>query len=147
MLRHVTKKRNKKSVPANPAVPTEVPGSDGNLVAVSAVRSEVRTGPLPPPRDFAEYEQILPGAAERILSMAEARQRHAEARQRHGEACDNRCLSLYSKAQWFSVGIYLATLAAATYAFIQNQTWVAIAIITASPLMRIIVGLLGRKKR
>lgn len=30
-------------------------------------------GPLPIPRHFAEYEEILPGSAERILQMAEKR--------------------------------------------------------------------------
>lgn len=34
------------------------------------MRSEYR-GPLPAPRDFREYEQAYPGAADRILTMAE----------------------------------------------------------------------------
>ena len=32
------------------------------------------TGPLPKPEDFAEYEQVMPGAANRILAMAEKEQ-------------------------------------------------------------------------
>ena len=35
-----------------------------------------RSGPLPSPEDFERYEKILPGAAERILSMAEHQQQH-----------------------------------------------------------------------
>lgn len=31
-------------------------------------------GPLPHPQDFAGFEEVLPGAADRILSMAEKRQ-------------------------------------------------------------------------
>ncbi len=31
-------------------------------------------GPLPPPGDFAKYDQVIPGAANRILSMAEKEQ-------------------------------------------------------------------------
>jgi len=34
-------------------------------------------GPLPPPEDFKAYEAALPGACDRILSMAEAQQKHA----------------------------------------------------------------------
>ncbi|PIQ30327.1 MAG: hypothetical protein COS35_13425 [Zetaproteobacteria bacterium CG02_land_8_20_14_3_00_50_9] len=36
----------------------------------------MHSGPLPAPEDFAKYENILPGAAERILSMAENEARH-----------------------------------------------------------------------
>lgn len=38
------------------------------------------SGPLPLPQHYAQYEEILPGAADRILSMAEKEQSH-----RHGE--------------------------------------------------------------
>lgn len=31
-------------------------------------------GPLPPPEDFAKYEQVMPGTADRILAMAEKEQ-------------------------------------------------------------------------
>lgn len=34
------------------------------------------SGPLPPPKLLEEYNMILPGAAERILSMAEAEAKH-----------------------------------------------------------------------
>ena len=37
--------------------------------------SKTFTGPLPPPEDFEKYNQILPGAADRILAMAENEQR------------------------------------------------------------------------
>ena len=36
-------------------------------------------GPLPKPSDFAQYETILPGAAERIISMAERQAVHRQA--------------------------------------------------------------------
>lgn len=29
------------------------------------------SGPLPKPEDLAKYEQVIPGAAERIIKMAE----------------------------------------------------------------------------
>lgn len=34
------------------------------------------SGPLPPPAHFEKYDGILPGAAERILAMAENEQKH-----------------------------------------------------------------------
>ena len=38
------------------------------------IRNEAFVGPLPPPVAFTAYEQALPGAADRILKMAEAEQ-------------------------------------------------------------------------
>lgn len=38
-------------------------------------------GPLPPAAEFALYEKTMPGAADRILTMAEAEQKHRHAMQ------------------------------------------------------------------
>ena len=34
------------------------------------------SGPLPPPESLAQYDKIVPGAAERIISMAEKEMEH-----------------------------------------------------------------------
>ncbi|MBR5892581.1 MAG: DUF2335 domain-containing protein [Bacteroidaceae bacterium] len=44
--------------------------------ALMIIRSETYSGPIPPPKALAEYEQIQPGAADRILKMAEKQQDH-----------------------------------------------------------------------
>lgn len=51
---------------------------DGKLQGFLQVMagSITRSGPLPPPGEVAEYEKILPGSADRILTMAETEQRH-----------------------------------------------------------------------
>jgi uncharacterized membrane protein len=36
------------------------------------------SGPLPPPAALEKYDQVLPGSAERILSMAESQHRHRQ---------------------------------------------------------------------
>src|ERR1700685_4362438 len=36
------------------------------------------SGPLPPPETLEKYNQVLPGAAERILAMAEQQSRHRQ---------------------------------------------------------------------
>jgi len=47
------------------------------------VRQEQTTvaysGPIPHPNDLARYEEILPGAAERIMKMAELQAEHRRA--------------------------------------------------------------------
>ena len=56
------------------------PESLREIRQVSISRS--RSAPIPPPGDFERYEAILPGAADRILTMAEKAQgrRHDRAR-------------------------------------------------------------------
>jgi uncharacterized membrane protein len=44
--------------------------------AVIEQRAEFHSGPLPPPQVIEGYEKILPGAADRIITMAELEQRH-----------------------------------------------------------------------
>lgn len=43
---------------------------------VNVVQSEQYSGPVPHPRHFREYEDILPGSANRLLTMTEAQQKH-----------------------------------------------------------------------
>jgi len=49
----------------------------GQTVAYSQTHfTEISTGPLPPPSMLAEYDRIIPGAAERILNLAEQQTKH-----------------------------------------------------------------------
>jgi len=41
-------------------------------------RAESFSGPLPPPVVLKQYDEIVPGAAERILSMAESQSQHRQ---------------------------------------------------------------------
>jgi uncharacterized membrane protein len=40
--------------------------------------AEFRSGPLPTPEDYARYEVVLPGAAERILKLVEIQSAHRQ---------------------------------------------------------------------
>ena len=51
------------------------------LVSLS-VESRSYRGPLPRPEDLAEYEKTVPGAAERIIAMAERQAEHRQALER-----------------------------------------------------------------
>lgn len=59
------------------------------------------SGPLPKPEDLAKYEQVIPGAAERIIKMAEREMQH-----RHEYETRS------------SKGIVLTTILAIVFAFI-----------------------------
>lgn len=52
---------------------------NGETNQVVEIRRGLFSGPLPPPQVLQGYEDTLPGAAERILHMAEQEQKH-----RHG---------------------------------------------------------------
>ena len=41
------------------------------------------SGPLPPPEALERYNQILPGAAERIIAMAESQHSHRQELEKH----------------------------------------------------------------
>src|SRR5437899_3174380 len=45
---------------------------------VARVQGAVFQGPLPPPEILAKYNEALPGAAERIIAMAEKNQDHRQ---------------------------------------------------------------------
>lgn len=48
------------------------------VVVEAQMSSELFAGPLPHPKIFWQYEQILPGAADRILKMAERQSVHRQ---------------------------------------------------------------------
>lgn len=54
----------------------EVPPDKAPGIKAAMIESSLFHGPLPPPSLFNEYEKVLPGAADRILTMAEREQEH-----------------------------------------------------------------------
>src|SRR6266487_6387560 len=44
----------------------------------SVHRESIFLGPLPPPEALAKYEEVLPGAADRIITMAEKQVGHRQ---------------------------------------------------------------------
>ena len=59
---------------SSPAASPQVGAELGSLVGVSI--SGTYSGPIPPPQLLHEFDQVIPGAAERILRMAEKQQDH-----------------------------------------------------------------------
>jgi len=45
------------------------------VVQIGQTTVALTTGPIPPPEQLRAYEQIVPGAANRILTMAEQEQK------------------------------------------------------------------------
>lgn len=49
-----------------------------NPSIVQSLQIEQRQGPLPKPSDLHEYDVVVPGAAERIIKMAEEQAKHRQ---------------------------------------------------------------------
>lgn len=96
------------------------------------------SGPLPACDDFARYEQVLPGAADRIMAMAE------EGLRQNGERIKNETIEKKAEShalQVVSSSHFVAVLGGffiITMGLVYNVNWVAIsgvlmALMTASP--------------
>lgn len=57
-------------------VPKDKKKEATELVGIVQARIMSYEGPIPPPEQFGQYENILPGSADRILTMAENEQKH-----------------------------------------------------------------------
>ena len=71
---------------AVPAVPRT--GESELPPATLLARATALSGPLPPPEMLDQYEQILPGAAERLFTMVERQEEHRQALEREESEAD-----------------------------------------------------------
>jgi uncharacterized membrane protein len=62
--------------PSDPPVVQETGGSSVEVLREVRVRSTSWSGPLPAPADLQLFEEIVPGAADRILTLTEKQSEH-----------------------------------------------------------------------
>ena len=84
------------------------------------------SGPLPPPTLLAEYNDAVPGGAERILSMAERQTSHRMEMEVRTAKYDHR---LAHAGQWIGLTVVLAVLVLAGYMVYLGATTAAVAVI------------------
>jgi uncharacterized membrane protein len=85
------------------------------------------SGPLPPPSCLREYDIIIAGAADRIISMAEAEQKHRHSWER--SALNNTTIGL-----WFGFLIALGLVGGGVYSVYVGQPYVAGGFLTAGAI-------------
>lgn len=86
------------------------------------LQTQEYSGPLPVPEHFARYEKVLPGAAERILRMAEMEQ------QKRNDLVekDNAQVHIeYKRGQWIGLFVVLAALGVVAFGLFHDQGWPA----------------------
>lgn len=111
-------------------------------------------GPLPAPEDLQRYNELLPGAAERIIKMAEAEQQHRHEQERRAIASElavrevlqttekTRIDGVFSsdkRGQYLGAAVSLLAIAGAIYTA-QSVPYVAIALI-GLPILGIVKAL------
>lgn len=110
-----------------------------------AVRQSVGfSGPLPPPEILERYEKILPGAAERIISMAEKQSEHRKQLESIviGTDTANSRMGL-----WFGLIIGLAGLAVSALVAIWGKEWAGTIIGSATLVSLVGTFIYGSQQR
>lgn len=85
---------------------------------IGMVLTKTYRGPLPAPEDLAHYEQICPGAADRIINMAEANMSHRHSMEKTLLKSD---YGLRSRGQWFALVALFAMLSVIAFTFWLGQ--------------------------
>lgn len=100
-----------------------------------------RSGPLPVASELAEYEQISPGAADKIINMALKEQSH-----RHGmeQISIDHYVKQSTTGQWLGFGIAMSSIIAAGLMGYIGQTALAIVLVGGS--LATLVGLFVRNQ-
>jgi uncharacterized membrane protein len=80
-------------------------------------RTVARSGPLPAPEELAAYNQVFPGAAERIIKMAEAQSEHRMGVEKHVIHSHQ---DQVKRGQYFGLFSVAIVVACATYAAISG---------------------------
>lgn len=98
-----------------------------NQQAKSVVAMQQWSGPLPHPSALAQFDQVVPGVAERIVSMVEQEQAHRFAH-------DTQALTAETKdtrrRNWLGALISLASIAASVFtAYIDAHWSVSVALV------------------
>ena len=130
--------------------PADVEAGNDTNASVHIAASQTFSGPLPPPSAFREYEEILPGAAERILALAEqnarARREQSAEQMRLAQAALDVDNAQSNRGTLFGFFLSLGLLVVALVLALEGATWPAVAA-AVSQLAPIFAVLVPRARR
>jgi len=122
----------------------------GGDVLVAAQREEYWSAPIPSPEAMARYNEVMPGAVDRILAMAER-----EAASRHSNDASilaNERLKIESaksevmRGQVFAFIFIISCVGVAAWCAHVGQPWVA-ALFGGGTIAQIVIAMLNAKPR
>ncbi|MDR0955326.1 MAG: DUF2335 domain-containing protein [Rikenellaceae bacterium] len=97
--------------------------SKTKAVEILSMYHESFSGPMPSPRMMADYEKVLPGAAERIIAMTEEQQRHRIALEK---VVIPKQVKQSGRGQVFAFSICILMLLFAGYCVSAGAEWTAV---------------------
>jgi len=110
--------------------------------AIVAQHTQVTySGPIPPAAQFAQYEHVCPGAADRLLKMAEGQQSH---RQHLEAAVVGGNLQAQTRGAWFAFILALGVLSLGGWLIVQGQVSIGLWLILTDVLALAGVFFTGR---
>lgn len=109
-------------------------------------------GPLPHPEHWAKYEEVLPGAADRILTEvekeAEHRRQETKHRRRIEEHFAHSNTKLAERGQLISLGIAILTLVGGGLLIYFDRPWgVTLILVSATGLVSAFLRVVSEKRR
>jgi len=99
-------------------------------------------GPLPPPEALANFDQIIPNGAERIMKMVEDEQAH---RISYEQAHLNALAGDTRRGHYIGLAISVASIAGAVYAASLGAHWSVSIALVGVPILGIIRAIVGSK--
>ncbi len=125
-----------------PDTPEPENGEGGEEEARGEIVKAQWSAPLPPPAHLAEFERILPGAAERIFAQFESEASHRRLLERE----DARFASRDAAVGQALAGLYaLAAFSLTGFAIYMSATWVA-AFLGGGTIVSGVIAFLRRAK-
>lgn len=107
--------------------------------------SEQFSGPMPHPRHLREYEDILPGAAERILLMAEQNLLHNITT--HEKVVESE-IADQTRGMWLGAGLFaLLIVGAFASLFVTTDAWVPALFLGTAAIGGVVAFIRGRNGR
>lgn len=109
---------------------------------IGMVLHKFHSGPLPAPEDLAHYDEICPGAANRIIAMAESNMGHRQSMEKTMIQSE---YGLRTRGQWLAITALFAMLAVIAFTFWLGQP-IAGAVLGSATLIAVTGMFLGREK-
>ncbi len=100
------------SPPQSPRVIQPLPQLPSKDNQIQSVQVQQFSGPLPHPDMLRQYNDYVPGSADRIIAMAEQQQEHRQALEKTVVGSNTRNERL---GQWFAFVIFLVVIVASTF--------------------------------
>ncbi len=137
--------KSKKKLKVSASAQKHQPNNQKQLLAVG----QQFQGPIPSPQVLAGYENLLPGSADRILSMAESETKHRQAMEKTAVEAEVNGLKAEAtdtkRGQFCGLIIGLTAIIAGSYTAVNGSAWAG-GFIGAGGVIGLVTAFIGGRK-